>query len=401
MARAQKNVSIPQILLISYLTVAIPAVLFAYHMVKSIDDELAMHVEMINSGDHNSVSRRSEILVSLGAILREHSVPFSNTHNNAIYDEDDQLSSTTENLRNVRAAIIYGWIFLITGGTLAYFTLSTNLHRIFKGLVEAIDSLRKHDFNDKIRLESPYDVSDISKSLENLRLKMTHEEVEQQRFLRHISHEIKTPLTSIVEGSKLLDDQMLGTMNEEQREITSILVRSGKELQSAVENLLDYNAAVSLKPANQRRPLDLAELIRQALSNNELPIKQKQLTVNTRLSPCHGNVDQSQILTVFDNLISNAVKHSPFKGTISIKLEKNQSSDIIFLIRDQGLGVKEQDKKRIFEPFYVGAQASETTLKGTGLGLSIAKQYIEEHRGELNLVTSQKGAIFKIVLPSN
>jgi len=402
MAKTPKNASVLQILVISYFLITVPAALLAFYILKAVENELAIHVAFVESGEPDLMPDNPGVLVSFGAFLREHSLPLSKTDDEYLYPyENSQLHEWTENLYKTRAALIYSWVILILFGGVVYISLATNIQRIFKSLITAIDGLRKYNSTDEIRLDGPFDLSDLSTSLENLRLKMTHRELEQQRFLRHISHEIKTPLTSIKEGSKLLDDQMLGQMNNEQREIANILVRSSAELQRAVESLLNYNAAIALRQVNHRRPVDLADLVKQALDNNELSIKQKRLLVNADLDICHGNIDQSQITTIFDNLISNAVKHSPVEETLEITLRKNKSRKITFIIKDQGPGISELDKSAIFDPFYVGNQATETTLKGTGLGLSIAKQYIEEHNGSISLLKSRKGAVFKVVLPSN
>ena len=285
-------------------------------------------------------------------------------------------------------------------GGVVYLSHGFAVQRIFRNLATALDSLRKYKSVGEIQLSAPFDLSDLSTSLEILRLKMTQKELQQQRFLRHISHEIKTPLTSIKEGSKLLDDQILGQVNSEQREITNILVRSSNELQRAIEHLLDYNESIAIKQAKHRKPSDVADQVRAALGKNELPIKQKRLIVKTNLSICHGNIDASQITTVFDNLISNAVKHSPTGGTLEITLNKSTSAEIIFFIKDQGPGINRDDKDAIFDPFYVGKQTKVSTVKGTGLGLSIAKQYIEEHEGSISALDSRNGAIFKVVLPA-
>jgi len=399
MGKNAKNASVLQILVVTYLVITIPAILFAYYTVKSIDDELALHVEFVESGEPNLNLDDATILISFGALLRKHSTPFSEANDDHSHNQIGQLSSWTEHLRNARAAIIYCWLFLLFFGAFVYLALATNLQRIFTRLANAIDNLRQYNLTKKIRIDGPFDMTGLSTSLENLRLTMSSNEEQQQRFLQHISHEIKTPLASIKEGSKLLDEQMLGEMNNEQQEITNILVRSSVELQRAIENLLDYNATVALKQATKLKRLDLAKLARQALSNNELSIKQKELLVDAQLDECRGDFDQGQILTVFDNLISNAIKHSPTKGTIGIKLSNNGTDEISFLVTDQGPGVSKRDERFIFDPFYVGAQRTETTLKGTGLGLSIAKQYVRDHSGELALIKNRKGAAFKVVLP--
>ncbi|MFT6407263.1 MAG: two-component system sensor histidine kinase GlrK [Arenicella sp.] len=230
---------------------------------------------------------------------------------------------------------------------------------------------------------------------------MSDHEEQPQTFLRYISHEIKTPLTSIIEGSRLLDKKLLGEMNQEQQEITNTLVRSSAELQRAIVNLLDYNCSLALKKVGWRTRLNLSQLIKHALSNNQLSIRQKQLAINTQLERCFVDVDHGQLLTVFDNLISNAIKHSPAHSTIKIKLDNIHSKEVCVLIEDQGLGIKEEDREFIFDPFYVGMQPRQSALKRTGLGLSIAKRYIDDHSDKLLLLKSLDGAVFKVTLPRN
>ena len=399
--KSLKNVSLLQTLIISYIVINIPTTIFAYFMLKAVDDELAIHRNFVESDKLELTHENNDQLVSFGAILRKYSLPFSKKNDEDLYIfKETSLQNWTESLYRKRAALIYCWIILVLFGGVVYLSHGFTVQRIFRNLATALDSLRKYKSVGEIQLSAPFDLSDLSTSLENLRLNMTQKEVQQQRFLRHISHEIKTPLTSIKEGSKLLDDQILGQMNSEQREITNILVRSSNELQRAIEHLLDYNEAIAIRKAKHRKPSDVADHVRAALTKHELPIKQKRLVVKTSLSICHGNIDASQITTVFENLISNAVKQSPTGGVLEITLDKSRSGEIIFFVKDQGPGVNRDDKEAIFDPFYVGKQTNVSTVKGTGLGLSIAKQYIEEHNGSISALDSRNGAIFKVVLPT-
>jgi two-component system sensor histidine kinase GlrK len=406
MVKYPKNTSILQMVFLSYLALSVPAILLAYLMTSAVNEELTHHIAFAKTGEIPVSIGESNLLVSFGEYLREHSAPFTNADDQRRYDQATPHDNWINTIHNARAAIIYCWLILLVIGNFIYLALSTNLYNILKRLIAAVDQLRKHklsnDNRDKeICIDGPVEASNLTASLEKLRLQMNQDEEQQQRFLRHISHEIKTPLTSIIEGAKLLDEQLLGAMNGEQEEVTDILVRSSAELQVAIDNLLNYNVAVAPLHTQTRRNEDLLALVKQALNNNELPIKQKRLVIDSQLMSCRADIDRKQILTVFDNIISNAVKHAPIDSTIKVRLGATTQAEVRLLVKDQGPGVLEKDKAFIFEPFYVGAQANKTTLKGTGLGLSIAKQYVNDHGGNLELRSSRNGAVFQVTLPLN
>lgn len=401
MAKKPKTASVSQILLVSYLLITAPPAWFGYNALKSIDDDIALHEELVSTGELVLAPESSTVVQVIGVFLRSHSAPFTHPIDNDSLAKTTEFRKWAESRCNTRATVVYFWILFMVIAAIAYLWLAAYLQRIFKGLSSAITDIGADNLTQKNSIEKPFDLSDVSSSLENLGAQMSLESEQQQRFLRHISHEIKTPLTSIKEGSKLLDEQLIGQMNREQQEITNILVRSSAALQDAIESLLDYNASIAPKKLNQRRRLNLADLILKALKNNRLSIKQKNLRIDSRLDDCYAKVNYSQILSVFDNLISNAIKHSPKDAHIRIQLHEDQASQIVFLIQDQGAGIKTHDQQFIFDPFYVGAQEHNTSLKGTGLGLSIAKQYTLDHGGELSLIGSRKGALFRVALPSN
>ena len=400
MIKNTSNASVQQIIFVSYVLITVPALLISYLVIESIDEEFRIHAKYVLSGEVDHISTTQNQFIRFGTFLRERSFPFTEIENSLAYKNNVEFGTWSAHLTSLRAAIIYSLTVIFISSLLVYITLGISLKKVFQGLSLAIDKLGDHELTEEINIDSRFDVQDLSNSLENLRQQMNNDEQEQQRYLRHISHEIKTPLTSIKEGSMLLNQQIMGTMNDDQQEVTSILVRSSVELQRAVENLLDYNAAIRFKDYSSRTQINLASLVEQALQNNELAIKQRNLTVNLKLDQCESFVDRRQVTSVFDNLISNAVKHSPVEGDISISLFCNQSGFHCFEIADKGQGVRDYDKDYIFDPFYVGSQQTETTLKGTGLGLSIAKQYIEDHKGDLRLIDSERGAVFQATIPS-
>ena len=140
-------------------------------------------------------------------------------------------------------------------------------------------------------------------------------------------------------------------------------------------------------------------MVEQALKKHELTIRNNNISIKLQLDELSLSIDSEQILSVFNNLISNAIKHSPKSGMIDIRLTDSKDGHINFAIQDQGKGVSAGHEELIFEPFFVGKQNSKMTLRGTGLGLSIAKQYVDAHNGDIRVIESQLGAIFQVTLP--
>ena len=151
----------------------------------------------------------------------------------------------------------------------------------------------------------------------------------------------------------------------------------------------------------RRQVISLKELVEKALAKHELTVRNNDISIDMILEKSMSSVDPEQMLAVFENLISNAIKHSPNSGTINIWLKEANTNQIRFTIKDQGKGVPSGQEKAIFEPFFVGKQSSKMTLRGTGLGLAIAKQYIDAHNGDIEILRTSIGATFQVTLPKS
>jgi len=398
MYKLSQSASMWRLLATAYLVVSVPAFVFVKLMSNALDYRIEQAQYSLSDGDKFAfdTTPRSTWLIGIGAYLRKAKLPFSVAP--SFNDASTRNRMVAQNLSDVRTALIYVWATIFLAGGLAILRLGFILNRPLLKLTNSIERLARDDLEEPVNIVGPGNIEEMGKGLEKLRRRLLESSKQQMQFLRHISHEIKTPLTTIKEGSKLLDDQLLGSLNPEQIEVAEILVKSSTELQIAIENLLNYSAAVSQQGLVQRDLADIPSLIHRAIEKHELSIRQKELIVVNDISPCKIYADETQILTVFDNLISNAVKHSPQSGQLSLQLNPLKNNSIEFIIRDQGPGVKKEQRHAIFDAFFVGDQAAQTTLKGTGLGLSIAKQYIEAHDGIIQLLNTRKGAEFRVVL---
>jgi len=262
----------------------------------------------------------------------------------------------------------------------------------------AIRRLGEGDYHEPINIDGPGDLHHLGEQLDWLRSQLEEVDQQKQRFLRHVSHELKTPLTAIREGSELFKDEIGGSLTPQQKEIAGIMQESSLRLQRMIENLLNYTAVQYHKPQLKLEKLELAELVKQILAEYALTLTSKSIVIRLDFSDTQMMGDHEKLHTVFDNLISNAIKYTLPSGQIKISI-KPYDDFAVFEIHDGGPGVIAADKARLFDPFYRGNGVYESLVSGSGLGLSIAKEYVDAHGGEITLLASEHGAHFRVRLP--
>ncbi len=282
----------------------------------------------------------------------------------------------------------------------------------------AIRRLGEGNYAEPISIDGPGDLRSLGDRLDWLRAQLEKLEQQKQRFLRHVSHELKTPLTAIREGSELLNDEVGGPLSAQQKEIAGILRESSIRLQKMIENLINYTAVQFQKPMLKLEKLVLTELIEEILDNYKLTLASKQLTIHrdyqavsllseplssepvssvmVRADTMLG--DKEKLHAVIDNLVSNAIKYTPPSGNIKINIEF-QVETVVIDVHDSGAGVMASDRVSLFDPFYRGTGTHEGLVEGSGIGLSIAKEYVDAHGGEIGLLPSEYGAHFRVRLP--
>jgi two-component system sensor histidine kinase GlrK len=268
------------------------------------------------------------------------------------------------------------------------------------GQIEAaIMSLGDGSFAAPIQVVGPKNLEILGERLDWLRQRLAEVEQEKVKFLRHVSHELKTPLTALREGTDLLADGVVGQLTADQKEVVTILGSNTAQLQGLIEDLLNFSRA-HLKPtALDQDRVALDKLMRRVLSDQKLAIMSKQLKLRVKFEPVSVRGDKEKLRVVLDNLLSNAVKFSPRKGKVDIAIRKlgdNAAVDI----RDSGPGIQPRERERVFEAFYQGEAVAEGHIKGTGLGLSIARDYVQAHGGQISVNDkSNSGAHVMLRLP--
>ena len=262
----------------------------------------------------------------------------------------------------------------------------------------AIEKIGKQYLDQPIKVSGPKNLQVLGRRLEWLRVQLKELDTQKTQFLQHVSHELKTPLTAIREGTELLNDKIIGELNDKQLEVTGILKTNSKELQNQIEDLLKFNKSIAESNVTRRMEIPIDELIHEAIDEQKLSIKGRRIRLRTSLKNVLIKIDPEQMLIVFRNLLSNAIKYTPPGGEIKMSL-KEKKNYVEFHIQDSGTGIHEDEKENIFTAFFKGEKDGTGYMKGTGLGLAIVKQYIDFHKGEVLLLDSAEGALFRVRLP--
>lgn len=265
-------------------------------------------------------------------------------------------------------------------------------------LENAIVGLGENRLDQVIAIHGPADLALVGQRLNWLRLRLVELDADKSRFLRHISHELKTPLASLREGVSLLEDGVAGELSSDQREIAQILRHNTGVLQGQIEDLLRFNTAAFEARQLRRQSVDLLQILEEQVYAQRLQWRARELTVTVVGEPLMMEIDTEKIGTALANLLSNAIRYSPAKGMIRLELSHQRGFARID-IHDQGVGVAEADRERIFEPFYRGERQPTDVVRGSGIGLSIVHEYIAAHGGSISLMPDQPGAHFRIELP--
>lgn len=315
--------------------------------------------------------------------------------------QTEDLNALADYEETVRQKMFY--ILLVSGFlvlALSVFFVHFITHPI-KRIRKAMRRLIKQDFETPIENGGPKDVQELGENLDALRRELRHLENEKQQFVRSISHELKTPLATLKEGTDLLSDELLGHLNAQQKEVIHLMKMGNFNIMKLVENLLEYQKAVSLQSRLDKRRFNVENLIQTLEQDYRLLLQSKQLKFTWQVAQTELNADEAKLKMILTNLLSNAIKMSPKGATIALTV-KAEDDHWILWVEDQGPGVAASIRDEIFKDFFQGQTPQDTSLKGTGLGLAIVGYYVAQHQGQIELLEPTEafpGARFALTLP--
>ena len=293
-------------------------------------------------------------------------------------------------------------IILLAAGVLilsgiAVFLFMRSALRPLRKMTEAAGSIAEGDF--KVRVDENRggrELKEVSHAFNTMTQKLEGVEEGRREFVSNVSHELRTPITSIRGFAEGMADGVIP--EEEHPKYLRLVADESKRLSGLVNDLLALSRLERDDAAPEMSVFDINEMLRRAIIQRMTDVEEKEIEIacEPETDPCPVRADRDRIDQVVINLLDNAIKFTDRGGKITLS-SRVRSGKAEITVRDNGIGVAEEDREKIFDRFFT-ADRAHTSGKGTGLGLSICRRIMEMHGQSLRLLDTDVGAAFRFTL---
>ncbi|MDE2600420.1 MAG: HAMP domain-containing histidine kinase [Rhodocyclaceae bacterium] len=315
-------------------------------------------------------------------------------HSSAVIDREAGAlklqAEEAENGARLQLLVVVPVALLVVAGFT--YLLARPIAQIEAGIL----GLGERRLHERVVVEGPDDLVKLGEQLNWLRERLQQLEEQKAQFLRHVSHELKTPLTALREGSELLAEGTTGALLPRQQEIVHILRENSLHLQHLIEDLLRHGEAEFRAARIEIKSFSLPELVAQVSERHSIALEAKRLHLRSAVEARQLRTDPERVRVILDNLLSNAIKHAPAASTVEL-FARIEAQQLVLRVMDAGPGVPVEARERVFEPFFRGATPAGSKVKSTGLGLSICRDHARALGGSITI--GDGCGDFRVVLP--
>jgi signal transduction histidine kinase len=321
---------------------------------------------------------------------------------------DQLIARNASSFASARAVFIGVAVGAIVLALLLGFVLSWSVIGPIQHIDTRLAAIASGDFSGHVEVDNRDELGALSANVNRMNdeLRRLYTELEaasqhKSEFLANMSHELRTPLNAIIGFSQVLQDEMVGPVNEKQAEYLDDIVSSGNHLLSLINDVLDLSKVEAGQVQLEVHPFSL----REALERGVVMVRERATEDGVRVAFAADpevdvvDGDERRIKQVIFNLLSNAVKFTPAGGEVDVSATR-VNGEVRVSVADTGPGIAPEDRERIFEEF----QQSETGVglrEGTGLGLALSKRFVELHGGRIWLESELgRGSTFTFALPA-
>ncbi|GAA4860814.1 HAMP domain-containing sensor histidine kinase [Paenibacillus vulneris] len=311
------------------------------------------------------------------------------------------ILEVSEALATVRWNIIVPLVFSLIAVAIILFILSRKLAGPLQQMNRAALEVAGGDFSTRVPVTSEDEVGELAKSFNFMVDQLVQWEDARQEFLANVSHELRSPLTTLRGFIIAMNDKVIPV--EKYDHYLKICDNEVQRLQRLVNDLLDLARIQNGSDVFQTRPISLNEVLGHVLTLMKSPIHEKQLVLHELIpykeEPVMVELDTDRFIQVMQNLIYNAIQFTPTGGIITVEMYKEGDQAVIW-VRDTGIGMEQEELHRIWDRFYKVEHSRTSVSGGTGLGLTIVKHLVSGMKGSIS-VTSRPGAgtDFKLTFP--
>lgn len=311
-----------------------------------------------------------------------------------------------EELRRENAALlaaVLGMAFIGLGlGFAGTLVMSRKLARPVAELAAAADKLGKGDLDSGVTVAGSDEISTLGLAFNRMAGNIRESVRAKEDLLSTLTHELNNPLAGLKAFIALLRDTRRVSTIQETLKAYETMAEAVGQMELTLSNALEL-FRTSAKPSIDPEVVDIVDMTREVISLYG-PVSRSNHVDLKLLAPEGGltlMADRKLLRRVVINLVSNALKYTPERGTITVTVE-NKEGAIDFAVADTGYGISKEDQEHLFTKFYRtrGADGKRTKIPGSGLGLAIARQAVELHRGKISVESEKgKGSTFRVTLP--
>ena len=348
-------------------------------------------------GKKNSIQRNLTLIFTIGVliVIVTSIISYYVLIDDQIINKLIQLNESRELSQTIRKNVILMIINTIVLSIIIIQLISRRMLKPIKQITEATKKVASGDFSVKLETNRKDEIQDLVDNFNQMVKDLDSIECLQKEFIDNVSHEIKTPISSIQGFAELLKDENI--TQEEKKEYANIIIEESNRLLNLSTNMLKLSKLQNQNKIAKKEQIDIAEQIRKAISLLEPKWSKKEITFNVSLEEKYFLGDEELIFQVWVNLIENAIKYSNQNGKIDITLR--QVNDYLEVkIRDYGKGMREEELTKIFSRFYQIDRSHSS--EGNGLGLAIVKRIVELSEGTIEVASQENvGTTMTVKLP--
>ncbi len=252
-------------------------------------------------------------------------------------------------------------------------------------------------------LEIKNDKLDIAiHNLSKYQMELEQTNQSKDKFFSIIAHDLRNPLSSFITVTEFLNNDFDTLDNVEKKEFINDMLNSSKLLFGLLENLLYWSRSQMGVIEFNPMPLDVNYLANQSVELLQMQANNKNITISTEITDnLLLEADANMLMTVIRNIISNAIKFTPKDGKILVSTGSFEKY-VYIRVKDSGVGISEEKIKQLFEPSNFESNPGTNNEKGTGLGLVLCNEFIQKHKGRIDVISTVKeGSVFTILIPKN
>ncbi len=309
---------------------------------------------------------------------------------------EEQIASAWRDL--IPQLAIAGGIALLASAAVAVL-ISRSISRPLARITRAAQEMARGNYAQELDLRGDDEVGRLGQAFDAMARQVHRSHQMMRDLLANVSHELKTPLTSIQGFSQALEEGAISSP-EEYRQAGRIINEETQRMRSLVDDLIELSQLESGQAALQREPIDLDDLLRVCARRFEWRLRDSGATIHLDLqSPPPLEGDERRLEQAFTNLIDNAVRHTPRDGTITVGA-RAENGLVRVSVHNTGSYIAPEDVPRLFERFFQLDRNRARTSGGAGLGLAIASEVIQAHGGDIRAASdTENGTEFTVTLP--